>query len=70
MQQIQGQNIFLSGRARMRKAFHSQKVRNCGSGIERVHRAVNRQITFHCRDVITDSGVALITGTTDGFTRA
>lgn len=23
---------------------------------------MNRQITFHCRDVIMDSGVALITG--------
>jgi hypothetical protein len=56
-------NIFLRGRGRDRGgAFHSRKVGNCRNDIERLHRATaNRQITFHCRDVITDSGVALVT---------
>lgn len=62
-----GENRFSAADGPARgKLFTRKKCEIAVAGIERVHRAANRQITFHCHDVITDSGVALITGTADG----
>lgn len=48
------------------QSFSFVKKRKIAETVSRrIRRAVNRQITFHYRDVITDSGVALITSTAD-----